>query len=172
MHCLIVIDFQERLVKHIQNVEDIINNSIKLIKAYKVFGLPILITEQKKLGGTIGVIKDLIDVKPIQKMSFSCLRCEEFYREFKRLSPKRVALIGIEAHICILQTALDLLKEGCEVYVAVDCIGSRKQIDKDVAVLRMMQEGVKLCTAESLIYEIMKTAEHEKFKEILEIVKG
>ena len=71
-----------------------------------------------------------------------------------------------------MQTALDLLKEGCEVYVAVDCVGSRKSVDKDVATMRMMQEGVKLCTAESLIYEIMVTAEHEKFKEILEIVKG
>jgi nicotinamidase-related amidase len=172
MHCLIVIDFQERLAKHIQNAEEVVKNSVKLIKAYKVFGLPILITEQKKLGDTIEEIKNLIDVKPIQKMSFSCLRCEDFYREFKKVSPKKVALIGIEAHICVLQTALDLLKEGCEVYVAVDCVGSRKSVDKDVAIMRMMQEGVKLCTAESLIYEIMETAEHEKFKEILEIVKG
>ncbi len=172
MHCLIVIDFQERLLRHVQNADEIVKNSIKLIKAYKVFGLPILITEQKKLGDTVGEIKNLIDVNPIQKMSFSCLRCEEFYREFKKLSPKKVALIGVEAHICVLQTALDLLKEGCEVYVAVDCVGSRKSVDKDVAIMRMMQEGVKPCTAESLIYEIMKSAEHEKFKEILEIVKG
>ncbi len=171
MQCLIVIDFQEKLVKHIHGIDEIVKNSRKLIKACKVFDIPILLTEQMKLGETIPEIRDVIDVKPIQKLSFSCLRCQEFYKEFKKINPKKCIVIGIEAHICVLQTALDLLKEGCEVYVALDCIGSRKAYDKDVAIQRLIAEGVKPATAESLIYEIMETAEHEKFKEILQIVK-
>jgi len=171
MQCLIVIDFQEKLAKHIHGIDEIVKNSRKLIKACKVFGIPILLTEQMKLGETIPEIKDVLDVKPIQKLSFSCLRCQEFYEEFKKINPKKCIVIGIEAHICVLQTALDLLKEGCEVYVALDCIGSRKAYDKDVAIQRLIAEGVKPATAESLIYEIMETAEHEKFKEILQIVK-
>lgn len=172
MDCLIVIDFQEKLVKHIENVDEILKNSVKLIKAFKIFGIPIILTEQEKLGETVSDIKEVLDVKPIKKLSFSCLKCDEFYKEFKKISPRRVVVIGIEAHICVLQTAIDLIKENCEVYVAVDCIGSRKKVDADVAVMRMMQEGVKLCTAESLIYEIMRSAEYDRFKEILNIVKG
>ena len=173
MQCLIVIDFQERLAKHVKGIDEIVKRSRKLIKACKVFGLPILVTEQMKLGETIPEIKEVLEgVRPIQKLSFSCLKCEEFYKKFKNINPKKCIVIGIEAHICVLQTALDLLKEGCDVYVAVDCIGSRNQIDKDITVMRLMQEGVKLSTAESLIYEIMQTAEHVKFKDILQIVKG
>ncbi len=173
MQCLIVIDFQERLAKHIQGIEEIVRNSRKLIKACKEFGIPVLVTEQIKLGETIPEIKEVLEeVKPIQKLSFSCLKCNDFYKEFKKINPRKCIVIGIEAHICVLQTALDLLKEGCEVYVAVDCIGSRNQTDKDITIMRLMQEGVKLSTAESLIYEILQTAERKNFKEILQIVKG
>ncbi len=169
---LVVIDFQEKLARHIEGIDDIVEKSSKLIRACKLLGIPIILTEQKNLGNTVEAIRELVDSKPIQKLSFSCLKCDEFYREFKRINPKRCILIGIEAHICILQTALDLLREGCEVYVAVDCIGSRNGFDKEIAIQRMSLEGVKLTTAESMIYEIMQTAEHERFKEILQIVKG
>ncbi len=172
MDCLIVIDFQERLARHIENIDEILKNSVKLVEAFKVFGIPILLTEQEKLGGTVEEIREVLEVEPIKKKSFSCLGSLDFYKEFKKINPKRVALIGIETHICVLQTAIDLIKEGCEVYVAIDCTGSRRSFDKEIAIMRMMQEGVKLSTAESLIYEIMRTAEFERFKEILNIVKG
>jgi len=167
---LIVIDFQERLARHIVGIEKIVKNSIKLIKTFKILGFPILITEHVKLGDTLSEIKVFSD-RIIKKSSFSCLRCDDFYREFKRINPRRVVLIGIEAHICVLQTALDLIGEGCEVYVALDCIGSRREFEREVAVMRMIQEGVKVCTSESVIYEFMETSEHEKFKDVLEIVK-
>ncbi len=171
MDCLIVIDFQEKLIRHIENANDILKNSVKLIEAFKIFGIPIILTEQEKLGKTVKEIRDVIEVKPIKKKSFSCLKCDDFYREFKRISPRKVTLIGIETHICVLQTAIDLIKEGCNVYVATDCTGSRKSVDRETAILRMMQEGVKLSTAESMIYEIMKTAEFKRFKDILNIIK-
>ncbi len=167
---LVVIDLQERLARHIAGIDEIVKNSLKLIRACKVLGIPVLVTEQIRLGETLNEIKELLDAKPIRKSTFSCLKCNDFYREFKKINAKKVVLIGIEAHICVLQTALDMIKE-CEVYVAVDCIGSRRPYDKDIAIMRMIQEGIKVCTAESFIYEILKSAEHEKFKEILEIVK-
>ncbi len=169
---LIVIDFQEKLAKHIDGINSIIESSIKLIKAFNIFELPVILTEQIKLGNTIQEIKSLVNVEPIQKYTFSCLGCEEFYRKIKEVNPKICILIGIEAHICILQTALDLIKEGYKVYVAIDCIGSRNKIDKDVAIQRLIMEGAKPATAEMIIYEILKSAKHEKFKKILEIVKG
>ncbi len=168
---LIIIDFQEKLAPHIVGIDRIIANSRKLIRACKVFGIPMLVTEQKKLGNTVDDIRELLDVEPIQKISFSCCGSEEFMKKLKSLNRKTCILIGIEAHICILQTALDLMREGYEVYVALDCIGSRNELDKDVAIQRMIKEGVIPATAESLIFEILQTAEAEEFKEILKIVK-
>ncbi len=168
---LVVVDIQEKLAKHISGIEEVIKNSRKVIKAWKVFGLPILMTEQEKLGDTVAEVMELVGVEPVRKLTFSCMRNNEFYREFKIISPTSCTLIGIEAHICVLQTAIDMIAEGCKVYVPVDCVGSRRELDKEVAVKRMMQEGVKVTTAESLIYELMESAEYEKFRNILEIVK-
>ena len=168
---LVIIDFQERLAPHIAGIDRIVKNSVKLIKACKTFGIPMIVTEQKKLGKTIDEIEKLLDIKPIQKSSFSCLREEEFANKLKDTKRCVCILIGIEAHICILQTALDLIKEGYIVYVPLDCIGSRNEFDKDVAIRRMVKEGVIPTTAETLIFEILQTAEAEEFKEILKIVK-
>ncbi|MCD6312187.1 MAG: hydrolase [Thaumarchaeota archaeon] len=168
---LIVIDFQERLIRRIQDAEEILRESAKLIKACKILGVPIIVTEQVKLGETVEEIRKLIDSKPIQKSSFSCARSDDFMRELKRMKPGKCIIVGIEAHICVLQTALDLLERGYEVHVALDCIGSRRLLDRDAAIRRMTQRGVIPTTAETVIYELLETAEHEKFKEILEIVK-
>jgi len=168
---LIVIDFQERLIRRIQDAEEILRESAKLIKACKILGVPIIVTEQVKLGETVEEIRKLIDSKPIQKSSFSCARSDDFMRELKRMKPGKCIIVGIEAHICVLQTALDLLERGYEVHVALDCIGSRRLLDRDAAIRRMTQKGVIPTTAETVIYELLETAEHERFKEILEIVK-
>jgi len=130
-----------------------------------------IVTEQKKLGKTVDEIRELLDVKPIQKLTFSCLKEKDFVDKLKEINRRVCILIGIEAHICILQTALDLIEEGYTVYVPVDCVGSRNEFDKDVAIQRMIKEGVIPTTAEALIFEILQTAEAEEFKEILKIVK-
>ena len=168
---LIVIDFQEKLVPHISGIGSIIKNSRKLIKACKIFGVPIILTEQKKLGSTIKDIKEILDLEPIQKITFSCVKEETFKEKIKNLNKNIFILIGIEAHICILQTALDLIREGYTVYVPFDCVGSRNDFDKEVALQRMIKEGVIPATAESIIFEMLQTAEAEEFKDILKIVK-
>jgi len=169
---LIVIDIQEKLAPHIQNIDDILRESRKIIRFCRLMEIPILVTEQKKLGSTVKEIAEVLgDFKPIQKISFSCCGEEEFLKALHGLKRRKFVLIGLETHICVLQTALDLLKMGYEVHVAVDCTGSRKSLDRDVAIERMALEGVKLTTAETFIYEQTKSADVKNFKEILKIVK-
>lgn len=171
-YLLFVIDFQEKLLKHIHGADEILENAVKLIKACKILDIPIVLTEQIKLGDTVKEVIEAAGAEPIQKSSFSCVKCEPVREHLERIKPEKMILAGIEAHICILQTAVDLLKLGYEVYMPLDCTGSRKTLDKDVAVQRMINAGAIPTTWESLIYEVLGSAEHEKFRDILEIVKS
>ena len=169
---LVVVDLQEKLAPHIEGIDGILKNTVKLIKALKALEIPILVTEQIKLGKTVDAVADVVKSGPIEKATFSCFKNREFKKRLEDTKADKVILAGIEAHICILQTAVDLKKAGYDVYVAADCIGSRKNYDKEIAIMRMQSEGIKLTTSESIIYELMETAEHPAFREILEIVKG
>ncbi len=168
---LVVIDFQERLCPHIQGIEEILKNARKLIKACHVFEIPVIATEQIKIGETKSEIKELLSEEPIKKSTFSCLKNQIFREKIESLKPKKVLITGIEAHICVLQTALDFKKEGFEVEVVVDAIGSRKNLDKEIALKILEKEGVSLTTSEIFMYQVLEGAEHPKFKEILKIVK-
>ena len=170
---LVVIDIQERLSKHISGISELIQKVKKLLKVWKILDLPLLLTEQEKLGDTLEEIKEILgyEIKPIRKKSFSCMKEEKFVEELRRLKPRKVVLIGIEAHICVLQTALDLVKEGYEVHVVIDAIGSRNDVDKKVAVDKMLILGIIPTTVEIVIYELLKTSTDEKFKEVLKVVK-
>jgi len=166
---LVVIDLQEKLAPHIVGIEDIIKNTKKLVEFCKISGIPIVVTEQRKLGATVRDIRELVDVEPIEKVSFSCWGEEEFRKAVEGF--ERCVLTGIETHICVLQTALDMLEEGYEVHVALDCTGSRKEFDRDVAIRRMELEGIIPTTAETFMYEYARSADVEYFKEMLRIVK-
>lgn len=168
---LVVIDLQERLIPHIVENENIVKRTAKLIRACKILGLPIIATKQVKLGKIVPEISDLLDEEPIEKVTFSCCGSEEFLKKLESFEEKECILVGIETHICVLQTAIDLLKMGYRVYLAVDCTGSRNTIDRDVAIRRMIMEGVIPTTAETIIYEFMRTAEFDRFKDILGIIK-
>ncbi len=169
---VVVIDFQERLAPHVVDIDYIAKNLVKLIKFCKLMDIPVVVTEQIKLGSTVKELRDVLgEFEPIRKISFSCCKNEEFFKVLGELKRREIVLTGLETHICVLQTALDLLKLGYEVYLAVDCTGSRKKLDRDVAIQRMAFEGVKLTTAETFIYEQTVSADMELFKEILDIVK-
>jgi len=165
---LIIIDFQQRMIPHVFNNEEILRNARKLVKAFKIFKMPILRTEQRKLGKTV---EGLNEGKAIEKITFSCYKERKFVEELEKINVKNCLLIGIETHICVLQTALDLKNNGYNVYVAVDCTGARKKIDMEVALKRLANEGVKLTTAETAIYEILESADAKEFKEILKLIK-
>jgi len=169
MH-LIVVDMQEKLCPHISEIENIKKSIIKLIKAFRTLNLPVTVTEQEKLGETIEDVRNALgEFKAIKKTSFSCMGEQELVKEV--VGSREVLLSGIEAHICIIQTALDMADYGFNVSVVSDAIGSRSEYDKQMAIMRMVEEGVRITTVEAVIYDLLRDAKHEKFKEVLEIVK-
>lgn len=171
----VVIDIQEKLFPFIDNKEKLVENSIKLLSGLNVLEIPILITEQytKGLGKTIPEIKTVIekDYQPIEKMDFSCCGENDFMAKLKNLNKKNVLLLGIESHVCVLQTALDLIAEGFNVVVVQDCVASRKINDKKIALKRMEKEGATLTTYESILLELCKKSGTDKFKAISKIIK-
>ncbi len=168
------VDVQERLFPFIANNEELEKNLVRLVKGLKTHKIPMLINEQYKkgLGETIDSLKDLVEEYPhFEKTTFSCCGQEEGLEKLKSLNKKYVILAGIETHVCVLQTALDLLEVGLVPVLVVDCVGSRKDLDKEIAIKRMLQAGVVLTTYESLLFELTQSSKHENFKEISKLVK-
>lgn len=173
--CLFVqVDVQERLFPHIANNEELEKNLITLVKGLQLHEIPMIVNEQYKkgIGETIASLKELTDNYPhFEKTSFSCCGNEEGLCAIKETGKKVVILAGIETHVCVLQTALDLLEEGLNVVLVTDCVNSRKAKDKDMAIQRMIQAGVIPTTYESLLFELTVNAKNPVFKEISKLVK-
>jgi nicotinamidase-related amidase len=172
--CGLIIDIQERLFPHIYKHDFIADNTAILIRGLKILELPVILTQQYTigLGETISVIKgSLPDLTPIEKNCFSC--CDEpmFKDSLKQVDKKFVIIAGIEAHVCVLQTVLDLLTDGYTPVVIENCISSRKNRDKKTAVERMRQEGAIITTYESILFELTRFAGTAQFKEISRLVK-
>jgi nicotinamidase-related amidase len=171
---LLVIDMQEKLTRVMADKEQLIINLQKLIKGAIALGIPVVLTEQypQGLGATIpDVITLLPEAKPLAKMSFSCCGDIEIMQTLKNLKPTQVLVAGIETHVCVYQTAADLVKQGFEVHVVVDCVASRTPDNKKVAVHKMRDMGVQVTSVETALFELLKTAENKNFKEISKIVK-
>ena len=171
---LVAIDFQERLFPVMHDKERLLRNVQKLIKGAQALGIPIILTEQypKGLGPTLPEIKELLaDVRPIEKTCFNC--CDEgaFNKSLGALKRKQVLICGIEAHICVYQTAVALLQTGYEVQVVTDCVSSRDPENKMVSLFRMGSSGVSPTTTEMALFELLKEAKGDAFKEIRNIVK-
>ena len=175
---LIVIDCQEKMMPAIYNHENLLERIELLIRGCRILDIPILTAQQytKGLGDTSQILKDALgDFKHIEKIAFSCIGEDEFAKELNRSGKyddrKNIIVCGVEAHVCVQQTVLDLLAVGNNVYVIADCIGSRKENDRIYAENRMRQSGAVLTTAESVLFELLKGADHPKRKEISALVK-
>jgi nicotinamidase-related amidase len=171
---LLLIDFQERLFPAMHDKDKLLRNVVKLVQGAKVLEIPILLTEQypKGLGPTIPEIKSLIpDIKPVEKVCFNCCDEDQFCSALDGLKRKQVLIAGIEAHICVYQTALALVGAGYDVQVVGDCVASREPENKVTALSRMVGEGVSLTTMEMALFELLKEAKGDKFKQISNIVK-
>jgi nicotinamidase-related amidase len=171
---LVIIDVQDRLVRVMPDKERLVQNLQKLIKGVRVFNIPVIMTEQYPagLGPTLPEITGLLpDVKPIDKFCFSCWDDERFRQELESLKRQQVLIAGIEAHVCVYQTAMDLRGKGYEVQVVVDCISSRDQQNKEVCLTRMTNAGIDPTTVEMALFELLKVAQGDKFKQISSIVK-
>jgi isochorismate hydrolase len=170
----LVIDIQERLFPVVADNELLHKNVTILIEGLKALSIPVLVTEQYKkgLGETIPSIKALLEGADFaEKLAFSC--CDEpRFAESLELSKKRsVIIVGIEAHVCVLQTAIDLKERGFQPVVVEDCVSSRTPENKRIAMGRLRQEGVIVTSYESILFELCRFAGSDAFKAISKLVK-
>ena len=171
---LLIVDIQGNLAHLMHGKELLFKNVQKLIKGIQILGVPILWVEQNPqgLGPTIPDIADILsNIQPISKMSFSSCRNDDFLQALNALNRKQVLVAGIEAHVCVYQTAADIVDIGYEVQVVTDAVSSRSVINKEIGLQRMRDSGVSLTSVETALFELLKVAEGEQFKEILKIVK-
>jgi len=172
---LLIIDIQERLAAQMANRDRVVANTVRLINVSNILDFPLLITEQypKGLGSTEPEIKDALAGKyqPHEKLSFSCCGTDGFVDILKQTGVQSIMLVGMETHVCVLQTALDLLANGYEVFVIVDAVCSRSELDYEIGTQRMRDAGAIIATTEMVIFELMKVAGTVEFKAILPFVK-
>ncbi len=171
---LVVVDVQGKLAQLMQGREELFKNVGILIKAAKVLGMPILWCQQvpEALGETVEQIKELLEgCEPINKSSFSCCGSGQFCEKLRGLGRGQVVLCGIEAHVCIYQTAVDLVRRGYAVNVVCDAVSSRTAENREAGLRRMESEGAKIGSVEMVLFEILRTADHPKFRQIAKLVK-
>jgi nicotinamidase-related amidase len=169
---LLVIDVQERLLGFIGSQRRLVWNVRRLIDGAKILGLPVLATEQypQGLGPTVPELAERLGPIPA-KLTFSCCGCTDIARTLEERRVHKVLLCGIEAHVCVQQTALDLLAAGWRVYVAVDATGSRMPIDFETALRRLDSAGATLTTTEAALFEWCQVAGTPEFKQITALVR-
>ena len=173
---LIIIDVQDVLMKKMnQEVgKNVIQNIRILLTFAKEMAIPILMTEQypKGLGKTVPEIKmELGSILPIEKVSFSCCGVETFNIKLNRLGRKQVILSGIETHVCVLQTAADLIQKGYEVHVVADAICSRRKLDWEIGLRWMEKRGAMISTTEIIAFQLLEEAGTEEFRGLSKLLK-
>lgn len=152
----------------------VVKNTVKLIEGFNILNVPIFITEQyrKGLGPTEKLILNAL-TKPdiVEKINFSCCASRPFMEQLRSKRIQQVVVCGIEAHVCVLQTCLDLLAEKFQVHLVTDAISSRKKLDHQTAIDRMKSAGVILTTMEMALFELLEQAGTSEFKQISQLVK-
>lgn len=170
----VVIDIQQKLVNAAFNGEIIVENSKKVANAANILSIPTVFTEQypKGLGQTVERLK-IANPKAfyVEKSAFSALKEIEFKKIINNIGRKQIVLCGIEGHICVLQTALDLVEEGYEVFVLKDCTSSRQQNELETAFDILKQYGIKIVTTEIVLFQWLKTSKNPYFKQIQSLIK-
>jgi nicotinamidase-related amidase len=168
---LVMIDLQERLVPAMAEKEKLVENVVRLARFSRIIGLPVIVTEQQKLGSTLPEIRDFLgNPEPVPKVDFNCFGEAMFSEKIQPFRRNTIILTGIETHICVAQTALHGLSEY-RVHVVGDAVSSRTLQNRDVALRRMEKEGVTITSTEMLIYELLQKAGTDEFREVLKLVK-
>jgi nicotinamidase-related amidase len=171
---LVVIDIQGNLARAATDRDLFFENTRKLIQGAKIFQLPIMVTEQipEKLGPTIQDVAELLDgIDRLRKATFSCCGNSAFMEAFEKVNRRQVLLCGIESHICVYQTALDLLGRDYEVHAVADAISSRTAKNRAIGLKKMIAAGAHLTSTETVLFELLRTAESDKFKDIFRVIK-
>ena len=169
---LLVVDVQEKLIGWMTGHRRITWNIRRLIDGAQVLNVPVVATEQYPggLGPTVAELAQRLDDIP-SKLTFSCAGCPEIFEELADRGVHKILVVGIEAHVCVQQTVLDLLANGFRVFVAADAIGSRFEIDYQMALRRMDSAGAVLSTTEAALFEWCEAAGTPDFKRISELVR-
>lgn len=181
---LVGIDFQDRLLPAMRGNDELEKATVKLVKGCRILGLPIIMTQQytKGLGPTSKAITEALtdslgedlpasDFEHIEKTSFSAMKEEAFVKALEETGRKTVIIAGIEAHVCVQQTVIDLLEKGYHVFVVNDCISSRSNMDKKYSQRRMGDAGAVGTTFESVLFELCGGSREPGFKQISALVK-
>ncbi|WP_135507583.1 hydrolase [Roseovarius aestuariivivens] len=170
---LLVIDMQERLVPAMQAPARTISNTRKLLAGANAKNVPILMTEQypKGLGHTVPELANAEGAITLPKMHFSCMEDEDFAATFRKLDRKQAVIAGMEAHICVTQTAASLMEEGIEVFVVSDATASRTLESEQACIARLSACGAGIVTTEMVIFEWLGRAGTEEFKAMLPLIK-
>jgi nicotinamidase-related amidase len=174
---LVVIDIQEKLTPHIDGQEELQKNVDRLVRGCHILGVPALLTEQypKGIGPTTPPIAAAFDdtygTHPIEKSCFSSYDCREFADRLAELQRAQVILCGIEAHVCVYQTALDLLDADFGVWVVADAVSSRSSRNREIALRRLEREGARLGSTEMVLFELTVESGTDEFRSISRLVK-
>ena len=170
---LVVVDAQERLMPVIHCNEVVSRNISTLVQGMNVLQVPVLCTEQypERLGSTIADIKCHLRCDPLPKLTFSCFGVEEFNTALDTVNRTNIIVVGVETHVCVLQTVLDLLARGYSPYVVADAVSSRTEQNKEIAISRMAAEGARIVSVEMVLFELLGKAEGDSFKQILQLIK-
>lgn len=173
--CLVVIDIQGKLASLMHNKEEFYTNVVRMIRAAKVLEIPIIWNEQipEKLGTTIDQIKDAVSQDaPLAKTTFSCCGNADFTNALEKTKRKDVLVVGMETHVCVYQTAIDLIGSGYNVHVVADAVSSRNPDNKTIGLNAMNEAGAKISSVEMCLFEMLVKAEGDQFKQIIKIIKS
>ncbi len=172
---LIVVDVQEKFRPVVEGIEEVIRRGQALIRAAVRLGIPVLASEQypKALGATAAELKQWLPADQIYfpKFCFSAAGCEPLSAALKATGRKQVVIFGVETHVCVMQTGLELIAAGYTVHIVADAVGSRRAMDRDLALSRLDKHGAELLSTEMVVFEWLRVAGTEVFKELQALVK-
>ena len=171
---LLVIDVQGKLAQVVYESEAVERNISKLIRAAKILGVPVLYTEQypKGLGHTVKALQELLsEEEPLEKIAFSCCAEESFMEKLRGLNRNNVLVTGMETHVCVYQTANELIEYGYSVHLIADAVTSRTRENREIGIRCIEKAGAWLKSTEMVIFELLRIAQGEEFKAISKIVK-
>ena len=168
---LVIIDIQEKLLPVMSDKEMVLENASRLAGFASLVGLPVILTEQDKLGPTVPELASLAPNAPVcAKITFDCCAEDSFSQALKEMNRSTLVLSGIESHICLAQTALSLLADY-NVHIISDAVSSRSPLNKQTALTRLAQAGAVISSTEMFIYEILRQAGTDEFRAALKMVK-
>ena len=172
LFCLV--DVQEKLFPHIGNKDELLRTLPILVKGMKTLDVPIIVNEQYKkgIGETIEPLRELVtEYTAYEKTTFSGCQNSDILNAFKKSGKKNIVVAGIETHVCVLQTCIDLLENGFNVILVTNCCGSRTKLDHKMAIKRLVQSGAIPTTYESILFELTLDSKNPNFKEISSLIK-